>query len=217
MKDLPIPFNLSVDTVQVKKGDTDVSIKNCSIDLPIGTFYMCYSKNLSDLEKLQVDDQRCCYCSEEGSKECKKKFPNWKLTITDTSLSATKCYLSLLTVSERDLGHYQCRLNIQGRYPGYDGCKLRYGHITNVSVSNPPSNHNSHSNISHWLHNNVAIGVVIIIAVILGVIVVTMTTVYCIKKRRVTSSISSGKMLYIHNYIINVDQTAYIIASYIAS
>ena len=147
IKNQHIPFSLSVEPLQLREGDTSVAVKSCSPEILIGNFYMCYSKNLSDLEKLEVDAQHCCYCSREASEDCMKIFPNWNLT--DAGSSVYKCYLSLLTVNETDTGYYQCRLSLVESNNDYRNCMLRYGDITEVSVSNPHPSPNPNSTPSH--------------------------------------------------------------------
>ena len=179
-----------VKPLQLKRGNTNVIVKNCSLDIPIGTFYICYSKTLSGLEKIEVDDQRCCYCSREGADDCMKRFPNWHLDYID---SPSKCYLTLLTVNDSDNGHYQCRIP-------YNICKLRYGYITNLSMYNPiPGNHKSSTSISSWIHNHVAITSVIalIIVIIVGVIPIS-TYCICTKSRSIT--IRSGSKYSYDNF-----------------
>ena len=194
IKNQNIHFSLSVEPLQLKEGDTNVAVKSCSPERPIGKFYMCYSKNLSDLEKLKVDAQHCCYCSWEASEDCMKIFPNWNLT--DAGSSVFKCYLSLLTVNETDAGYYQCRLSLVESNDDYRNCTLRYGDITEVSVSN--SHPTSSPNIGDWIHTHVAATVLIIIAVIVGVIVITLSTIYCVYKESRTSR-SNGNTLATYN------------------
>ena len=208
IKNLPIEFSLSAKPLQLKKGDSNVDVKSCLPQGLIGQFYMCYSKNLSDLEKLEVDPQHCCYCSREGSEDCVKIFPNWNLT--DAGSSVTKCYLSLMTVNETDAGYYQCRLSLVESNNHYRNCKLRYGDITNVSISNhspspspSPTDHSNTNIVGEWIHSHVAV-TVIVIAIIVGVIVITLTTIgYCVYKKRKTKR-SDGNMqptLYSYNSI----------------
>ena len=160
------------------RGNTNVTVKNCSLHIPIGRFYMCFSKNLSGLEKIEVDDQQCCYCSREGAKDCMKRFPNWYLDYMDSS---PKCYLTLMTVNDSDNGHYQCRISSDDK-----NCKFRYGYITDLSVSNPsPGDHKSSRSISTWIHSHISITCVIasIIVIIIIVGVISIST-YCICKKK---------------------------------
>ena len=183
IKNLHIHFTLSIQSLQLKKGVTNVAVKNCAPDSPIGKFYMCYSKNLTDLEKLEVDAQHCCYCSSEASLDCMKLFPNWNLT--DAGSSVFKCYLSLLTITDTDTGYYQCRLSLVETDNDYRNCMLRFGDITKLSVSNPtpspspvpnpsprPADHHSNRNAGHWIHTHVAITCVIVGTIIAGIVAI---------------------------------------------
>ena len=224
IKNLHIPFTLSVDLLQLKINDTNVAVKSCAPDSPISKFYMCYSKNLTDLEKLEVDTQHCCYCSREASSDCMKLFPNWNLT--DAGSSVFKCYLSLLTVNDNDAGYYQCRLSLVETNNDYRDCMLRFGNITEVSVSNPnpsPSPSPSFSSslkptpsissspvspspadhsIGHWIHTHVAVTCVIVVLIlvvitvgVVGIVLVTLKVAHHVYK---STSTSGGNTLELH-------------------
>ena len=194
IKNLHIDFSLSAKPLQLKKGDTNVDVKSCLPQGLTGQFYMCYSKNLSNLKKLEVDAQHCCYCSREGSEDCVKIFPNWNLT--DAGSSVTKCYLSLMTVNETDAGYYQCRLSLVESNNYYRNCKLRYGDITYVSVSN---HSHSNTNIGDWIHGHVTITCVIVIFSVVFVIVITWMMIgYCVYKKRKTRR-NYGNMIPTYN------------------
>lgn len=70
---------MSVSPLHLKEGASDATVVSCSSDTYIGDFYICYSKNLNELDKLDMDDRQCCYCSNEASDDCSQKFPNWKI------------------------------------------------------------------------------------------------------------------------------------------
>ena len=154
-----IYFNLSVTPRQLKKGASNATVIDCSSDSYIGDFYICYSKNLSDLERLEVDDKQCCFCSREGSTDCMKKFPNWKLEYTERQHRST-CLTNLHDVTEDDSGYYQCRVYDAANYP----CKRRYGNIYGYNVS---TYHNDHS--SSTIH--LALAFVIVFGVFMTLII----------------------------------------------
>jgi len=158
----------------MKQGANDFVAKECSSGSAyIGTFYICYSKNLTDLKKLNVDDEHCCYCSKEALTSCSQRFPNWKLHLEEGDKS---CHVTLQEVTENDSGYYQCRVYDVANYP----CKRRYGNIYNYSVST--SNH-SLSNQSPF-----SVSTIILIAVISGVtgilIIIVILTIVIIKLYR---------------------------------
>lgn len=131
-----IYFNQSAIPLQLKEGTSDVILVTCETDTNIGSFYICYSNNLHELERLEISNSQCCYCSSEASDICKKNFPNWHVEHTETDYRST-CLVKLRNVAKDDSGFYQCRV-FHFNYP----CKRRYGNIYNCSVStsdNSPS------------------------------------------------------------------------------
>ena len=126
---------MSISSLHLKKGISDATVISCSSDAYIGDFYICYSKNLGVLKKLDVDNRQCCLCSNEASYECNQKFPNWRVEYTERQNKST-CLLKLRNVIEEDSGFYQCRVYELIKHP----CKRRYGTTYNCTVFATPSN-----------------------------------------------------------------------------
>ena len=181
-----IYFNLSVTPGQLKEGASNITVITCLSDSDIGNFYICYSKYLSDLGRLEVDDKHCCYCSREGSIDCMKNFPNWKLEYAERGHRST-CLTKLQNVTEDDAGFYQCRVYDVTNYP----CKRRYGNIYGYNVS---TYHNDYS--SSTIHfNGVALAFVIIfaISVTLIILIVVITLLHRIHRKRHFHLMESSK------------------------
>ena len=178
-----IYFNLSVTPYQLKEGASDAPVITCSSDAYIGDFYVCYSRNISGLERLQVDDKQCCYCSREGSIDCMKKFPNWKLEYAEGGHRST-CLAKLQNVTNDDAGFYQCRVYDVTNYP----CKRRYGNIYGYNVS---AQRNEHSSSVIHLHG-AALAFVIVFAVSVTLIAVIFTMGLLYRRYRKTSSYFMG-------------------------
>ena len=101
-----------------------------------------------------------------------------------------------MTVNETDAGYYQCRLSLVESNNHYRNCKLRYGDITYVSVSN---HSHSNTNIGDWIHGHVTITCVIVIFSAVFVIVITWMTIgYCVYKKRKTRR-NYGNMIPTYN------------------
>ena len=124
-----IYFNLSVTPDVLEEGASNVTVITCSSDSLIGQFYICHSKNLSGLGRLDVDDEDCCFCLREGSINCTEKFPGWKLEYADEAHRSI-CRAKLQRVTEDNYGFYQCRI-YDTNYP----CKGRYGNIHGYNIS----------------------------------------------------------------------------------
>ena len=146
----------------MKEGTSDATVISCSSDTHIGDFYICYSKNLSVLEKLDVDNRQCCLCSNEASDDCNQKFPNWKIEYTERQNKST-CLLKLRNVIEEDSGFYQCRVYELFKHP----CKRRYGTTYNCSVS-ATSSISNHSKSLIIVYVLAGIATVIIIMIIIS-------------------------------------------------
>ena len=150
----------------MKEGISDATVISCSSDTYIGDFYICYSKNLSVLEKLEVDNRRCCYCSNEASDDCNQKFPNWKIEYTERQNKST-CLLKLRDVIKEDSGFYQCRVYELIKHP----CKRRYGTTYNCSVSATSSNHTK-SQQSTMIAVSIIAGIATVGISIVGIVIV---------------------------------------------
>ena len=138
-----ISFNLSLTPIQLTEGVRNATVISCSSNSYVGNFSICHSKNLTNLQRLAVDDEDCCFCSPSG--DCDEKFPNWKLDIELTVVGEKdqfNCLIKLMNVAEDDSGFYQCRVYHLENYP----CQRRYGSIYNFSVSKQDS---SPSTIAH--------------------------------------------------------------------
>ena len=131
-----ISFNLSLTPIQLTEGARNATVISCSSNSYVGNFSICHSKNLTNLQRLAVDDEDCCFCSPSG--DCDEKFPNWKLDIKLTVVGEKdqfNCLVKLVNVTEDDSGFYQCRVFHLENYP----CQRRYGSIYNFSVSKQES------------------------------------------------------------------------------
>lgn len=156
----PVPFNMSVLPLYLEEGANDATVISCSSDTYIGDFYVCYSKNLDKLEKLDIDNRHCCYCSNEASDNCIQKFRNWKTLYTKRQNTST-CLLNLQHATEEDSGFYQCRVYELIKHP----CKRHYGTTYNLSVSAKPSNDSKP-------HAHSVVIIVSIVSVISGLLVI---------------------------------------------
>ena len=189
-----ISFNLSVTPVELKKGANDVTAISCLSNSYVGDFSICYSKNLSDLQRLAVNDQHCCYCSSVATSECSQKFPNWKLIITPVEQvdQQFNCHAVLKSVAEDDAGFYQCRVYDLSKYP----CNRRYGDLYNYSIST--SNDDSSSN-SHFSVPVIAIfGVFAALFTIIMTIMITFgVIVACRKYRKPRSHSLNSRLLHL--------------------
>ena len=169
--DLPGPlisFNLSLTPAELKKGANNVTVITCSSSSYVGDFYICYSKNLSDLQRLAVNDEHCCYCSSIGAYECGQKFPNWNLTITSVEqIDQFNCDAVLKNVTEDDVGFYQCRVYDLYNYP----CKRRFEVIYNYSISTTTNNDHSSSN-GHFSVPDIAIYGAVAVALLITIVIV---------------------------------------------
>ena len=174
---LPIPFNLSISPLHLKEETRDAVVINCSSDTYIGDYYICYSKNLNELEKLDIDDRHCCYCSNEASDDCIQKFSNWKIEYAERQ-NASTCLLNLRDVTKNDSGFYQCRVYELIKYP----CKRRYGTTYNCSVSATSNNDPNALSMVWCIVIGCAVTAFIIITVIVIVIVIVFVCKHC--KRR---------------------------------
>ena len=194
--DLPPPiisFNPSVTPVELKKGANNITAISCLSNPYVGDFYICYSKNLSDLQRLAVNDEHCCYCSSIAISECSQKFPNWKIIITPVEQiqidQQFNCHAVLKSVTEDDVGFYQCREYDLRYYP----CNRRYGYIYNYSIST--SNDDSSSN-SHFSVLVIAIfGVLAALFTIIMTIMITFGVIVAYRKCRKPRSHSLNSRL----------------------
>lgn len=153
------------------EGTSDFNVQTCSDNENIGIFYVCYSKNLSELEKLNVDNQHCCYCSEKAVlTNCSQRFPNWKIDLAGGHKSF--CRVTLREVTKNDSGYYQCRVYDVDYYP----CKHRNGYTYNYSVS--ISDHSS-SKIHLKISLSTSCGMLVII-----MIIAIALTYYCWKHKK---------------------------------
>ena len=208
--DLPGPlisFNLSLTPAELKKGANNVTVITCSSSSYVGGFSICYSKNLSDLQRLAVKEEQCCYCSSIGADKCNKMFPNWDLTITPVEqTNQLNCDAVLKNVTEADVGFYQCRVYDVYHYP----CQRRFERIYNYSIST--ANNNDHS--SSKGHFSVPdIDIYIGVAVVFLITIVTIVTfgIICWKCKSSSSHFTHSKLLAIH--LATCDQL-YDVASY---
>ena len=163
-----VTFDLSVTPRELKKGDNNVTVITCSSNTQVGGFYVCYSKNLSDLQRLAVNDEHCCYCSSIGAYECGQKFPNWNLIITPVEqIDQLNCDAVLKNVTEDDVGYYQCRVYDVYHYP----CQRRFEGIYNYSIST--TNNNDHSSSkAHFSVQDIAIYGGVAVALLITIVIV---------------------------------------------
>ena len=132
-----ISFDLSLTPIQLTEGARDATVISCSSSNSyVGDFSICHSKNLTNLQRLAVGDEDCCFCSTTALGDCSKKFPNWKLELTQVDwIDQLNCLVKLMNIAEDDSGFYQCRVYDLKNYP----CQRRYGSIYNFSVSKQDS------------------------------------------------------------------------------
>ena len=182
-----ILFNLSLTPLQLTEGARDATVITCSSSNSyVGDFSICHSKNLTNLQRLAVDDEDCCFCSTTALDGCSKKFPNWKLELTEVDqIDQLNCLVKLKNVAEEDSGFYQCRVYDLKNYP----CQRRYGSIYNFSVSKQDSSPST----TH--HNYLTIAVIAIVGVVVIVLIVTLVLLALILCRKHRKSHSS------HNWV----------------
>ena len=159
----------------MEEGISDATVISCSSDTYIGDFYICYSKNLGVLEKLDVDNRQCCLCSNEASDECNQKFPNWRIEYTERQNKST-CLLKLRDVIEEDSGFYQCRVYELIKHP----CKRRYGTTYNCSIFATSSN--------NFKSQQRIMIIEIVVPVIVGmaaiIIIIIIIIILCVRRRK---------------------------------
>ena len=181
-----ISFNLSLTPVQLTEGARDATVISCSSSNSyVGDFSICHSKNLTNLQRLAVDDEDCCFCSRAALSDCSKKFPNWKLELSPVGrIDQCNCLAKLKNVAEDDSGFYQCRVYDLENYP----CQRRYGSIYNFSVSKQES---STSTATHPDYLTIAVIAMFGTGVIVFIVtLVPLALILCRKHKKSHSSLN---------------------------